>query len=172
LDDAWFSRTRWHLNDKPLAEYLVFNTDSVYGLGARGAMSANAGFFTPGAKGYELFAADRSPAAAGKPTSANKASSRKRWSVRVPVRVTSMVLAGNTLFAAGTPDILDPKDPWAAYEGKRGGDLLALSAEDGKVLAKYQLDSPPVLDGMAAWRGRLVVSTIDGKILCYKGKDE
>ena len=173
LEDSWFSRTRWHLDDKPCAEYCVFDADSVYGVAARGAMSANGGFFTPAAQGYELFAVDRLLAAVGgnraqaKPALKKKSSSRKRWSLRVPVRVTSMVLAGNTLFAAGTPDVIDPTEPWAAYEGKRGGRLLALSADDGKVLAKYTLDAPPVFDGMAAAGGCLYLTTVDGKVLCF-----
>ena len=166
LDDSWFSRTRWHLGDKPCAEYCVFDAETFYGVAARGAMSANGGFFKPGAQGYELFAADRRAAqAVGK----NKPSAR-RWSLRVPVRVTSMVVAGNTLFAAGTPDVIDQADPWAAYEGRLGGSLLALSSAEGKIRAEYQLDAPPVLNGMAASGGRLLVSAIDGKILCYKGE--
>lgn len=92
----------------------------------------------------------------------------KRWSLRVPVRVTALALAGNTLFAAGTPDTLDPADPWAAYEGRRGARLLVLSAAQGKILAEHKLDAPPVLDGMAVAHARLFVSTIDGKILCYR----
>jgi len=86
----------------------------------------------------------------------------------VPVRVTSMTLAGKTLFAAGTPDVIDPDDPWAAYEGKRGGVLLAVSAETGEVLAQYKLASPPVLDGLAAAGGRLIVSTTGGQVLCFR----
>ena len=157
LDDAWFSRTRWHLGNKPVAEYCVFDAEMVYGVSARSGMNANGGFFTPGDKGYELFAAVRS--------------GKRRWSLRVPVRVTSMVLAGDTLFAAGTPDVIDPDDPWAAYEGKRGGRLLVLSVEDGKILAEYELDAPAVLDGLAAARGRLLISAIDGKIHCFSGEE-
>jgi hypothetical protein len=167
LDDAWFSRTRWHLGDKPWAEYCVFDADTVYGVAARGGMNANGGFFAPGAKGYELFATDRG---VGRPAGKNR-SFAKRWSIRVPVRVASMVLAGDTLFAAGTPDVIDSADPWAAYEGRLGGRLLALSAEDGKLRAQYRLDAPPVFDGMAAPGGRLLLSAVDGKIVCYEGEN-
>ena len=38
---------------------------------------------------------------------------------RHPERVRAMVLAGETLFAAGPPDLLDPEDPLAAFEGRR-----------------------------------------------------
>jgi len=173
LDDSWFSRTRWHLDDRPYAEYLIFDAASIYGVRARNAMSGTGGFFTPAAEGYELLAID-ADRPSGKSTSQQPAASRgkktlkKRWSIRVPVRITSMVLAGETLFAAGHPDVLDPNEPWAAYEGKRGGLLLVLSAADGRVLAEHRLDAPPVLDGLAAARGRLLISTINGKVLCYQ----
>jgi hypothetical protein len=82
--------------------------------------------------------------------------------------VTSLVLAGETLFAAGAPDIVDPNEPWAAYEGKRGGQLLAIGRDNGQVLAEYKLDSPPVLDGLAAANTRLLVAAVNGKLLCFQ----
>jgi outer membrane protein assembly factor BamB len=176
LDDSWFSRTRWHLDDRAFAEYFVFDTRSIYGVRARDSASDNGGFFKPAARGYELLAADLSPSAAGDDGQAKKAagkkkrSLRKRWSIRVPLRVTSLVLAGETLFAAGTPDTIDPDEPWAAYEGKRGGALLAIAGDDGRVLAEYKLDSPAVLDGLSAAHGRLYVSSADGKVLCFAGR--
>ena len=175
LDDEWFSRVRWYLGDRPVAEYLVFDDDAVYGVRAREEMSGSGGFFAPGTKGYELIAADLEGIKGVDETQVVRAGKLgigvdfpKRWSVRVPVRVTAMVLAGDTLFAAGSPDILDPIDPWAGHEGRRGGKLLALSATDGKILAERELDAPPVLDGMAVAHGRLLVSTIDGTIICFE----
>ena len=174
LDDEWFSRARWYLGDRPIAEYLVFDDDAVYGVRAREAMTGYGGFFVPGTEGYELFAADLEAVMGVGAKQVERAGKReygikipKRWSVRVPVRVTSMVLCGDTLFAAGAPDILDRTDPWAAYGGRRGGKLLAFSAADGKILAERELDAPPILDGMAVSGGRLFVSTVDGKVLCY-----
>jgi len=82
-----------------------------------------------------------------------------------------MVLAGETLFAAGTPDVLDTKDAWAAYEGRRGGVLLAVSAAEGTVQARYKLDAPPVLDGLAAARGRLYAATASGEVLCFEPRE-
>jgi len=181
LDDEWFSRARWYLGDRPIAEYLVFDAAVVYGVRAREAMSGYSGFFTPGTKGYELFAADLAAVAGVDAEAVAKAGKReygikipKRWSIRVPVRVTAMVLAGDTLLAAGTPDVsvstvVGQGDPWAVYEGRRGGKLLAFSAGSGELLAEYELDSPPVLDGMAASGKRLFVSTIGGKVFCFSG---
>jgi len=176
LDDSWFSRTRWHLNDKPYAEYFVFDTNSVYGVRARDSASDNGGFFKPASRGYELLAIDRVSPATGvdrpksKPSSKKKPANQERWSNRVPLRVTSLILAGETLFAAGTPDTVDPNEPWAAYEGRQGSTLLAINSDDGSLLAEYQLDTPPVLDGMSAADGRLFLSTAGGKVLCFTGR--
>ncbi|HEC03819.1 MAG TPA: hypothetical protein ENI81_09815, partial [Phycisphaerales bacterium] len=148
--------------------------------------------FTPGKEGFELFAADLVeptarkpvPKAPAKPRISNRQSGRPsgpsqtptvrkpedQWSVRIPVRVTAMVLAGETLFAAGTDDVLCPGDPWAAYEGRRGGRLMAFSAADGGKLAEYELPAAPVFDGMAAANGRIYLSTRGGKLTCYAGK--
>jgi len=84
------------------------------------------------------------------------------------VKVTSMVLAGDTIFAAGTPDVIDPKEPWAAYEGRRGGLLMAISAKDGTIMSSRKLEAAPVMDGLTLQRGRLIVTTVDGKVQCLR----
>ncbi|QDU94039.1 outer membrane protein assembly factor BamB family protein [Lignipirellula cremea] len=106
------------------------------------------------------------------------------WTDDVPLLARAMTLAGTTLFVAGPPDVMDEektftqltqRDPDvqavldeqnAAVAGKRGARLLAVSAKDGKILAEYSLESPPVWDGMAAANGRLYVVTTEGKIVC------
>jgi hypothetical protein len=55
-------------------------------------------------------------------------------------------------------------------DGKHGATVLAVDAPSGKVLSETQLDSPPVWDGMAAAKGAIFVSTLDGKVVCLKGK--
>ncbi len=94
-----------------------------------------------------------------------------QWTAWVPVRIRAMVAAAGTLFVAGPPDVFDPNDPLAAFQGRKGGLLWAVAAADGKKLAEYHLDSPPVLDGMIAAGGRLFISTRDGRVLCMgKGR--
>ena len=86
----------------------------------------------------------------------------------------AMVLARQTLLVAGPPDKVsqiphNPSsvDPLAeALGAERGGRLVAVSAPDGKILADYELKSPPVFDGMAAALGRLYVSTKIGEVVC------
>ena len=177
LDDSWFNRTHWFVDGKPQGELLICDAATVYGVRAYATLNINAGFFTPGAAGYELFAKDRKPPSRARPAGDGSAVRKRpsnpapRWSVRVPVRIVGMVLAGPTLFVAGTPDVLEPDDPWAAYEGRRGGVLMAFSAADGSKLAQRQLDSPPVFDGLAAAGGRLYVPTRDGHVLCFAGRE-
>ncbi len=108
---------------------------------------------------------------------------RFHWAAGTPpIQARAMVLAGNVLYLAGPPDVLDeeaalrnPDDPkirrqleaqTAALEGRMGGQLLAVSAADGKTLAFYDLGAMPTFDGMAAAQGRLYLSTADGQVVC------
>lgn len=65
--------------------------------------------------------------------------------------------------------ILDSADPYAAFEGRRGAYLSALSATHGREMTRIELSSPPVFDGMIAAHGRLFVSLRDGRIVCLQG---
>ncbi|MBL7219271.1 MAG: PQQ-binding-like beta-propeller repeat protein [Phycisphaerae bacterium] len=93
-----------------------------------------------------------------------------KWAVWVPIRVKAMVSATDKLFIAGAPDTFDDKDPLAALEGREGGLLRAVSKADGKKLAEYKLESPPVLDGLIAANGKLFIATRDGKLTCWAKK--
>ncbi len=90
-----------------------------------------------------------------------------KWMVWAPLRARAMVVAGQTLFVAGPPDVLDPRDPLGAFEGRKGGMMWALSTKDGSKLGEYRLTSPPVFDGLVAARGRLYLCTRDGRLLCF-----
>ncbi|MEA1950317.1 MAG: PQQ-binding-like beta-propeller repeat protein, partial [Planctomycetota bacterium] len=88
------------------------------------------------------------------------------WKQWLPVRIRAMVKAGETLFVAGPPDELDPNDPYAAFENRKGARLLALSSSDGITLVETKLNSPPVFDAMIAAHGRLFISLEDGTLVC------
>ncbi|MEA1950592.1 MAG: PQQ-binding-like beta-propeller repeat protein, partial [Planctomycetota bacterium] len=103
-----------------------------------------------------------------------------------PLHARAMVLADKILFVAGPADMIDEDeainniaDPELqeklrqqieALRGKRGAELLAISADDGKILARRSLDSPPTWDSMAAADGKLIFTTMDGKVVCLKGE--
>ena len=88
------------------------------------------------------------------------------WTSWVDVRIEAMLLAGDRLFIAGTPDVVPEDDPLAALEGRMGGILRVVSAKDGSTLAEYPLDSNPVFDGLSAAGGRLIMTTKSGEIIC------
>jgi len=91
------------------------------------------------------------------------------WKKYLPIRIRAMVKAGGYLFVAGAPDVLDPQDPYAAFDGKLGAVLAVVRAENGEVVERFRLPKPPVFDGMIAARGKLYISFIDGTLLCYTG---
>jgi outer membrane protein assembly factor BamB len=158
MDDSWFARVGWSVGRAARrggCELLVFDENGQYGVFAY-SKGGFGGMHTPGKKGYTVTALGKG--------------AKKKWSRKVGIRPVAMVLAGDVLFAAGFTDKIDKDDPWAAFEGRKGGKLLALSAADGKPLAKYDLDAPPVYDGMSAAVGRLYISTMDGNVLCFAGK--
>ena len=93
-----------------------------------------------------------------------------QWTQWVPLRIRAMVATSEALFVAGPPDVLDPKDPLAAFENRKGGQLWAISPKDGRRLAEHTLESPPVFDGLIAARGQLYLSTTDGRVLCFAGE--
>ncbi len=111
------------------------------------------------------------------------ATSGGQWTRQVPLLPRAMLLAGDTLFIAGPPDLVDEEragrrladaevrrqlaEQDAAYRGKKGAILWAVSAGSGERLAERRLDAMPVFDGFAAARGRLYLTTTNGAVLCF-----
>ena len=110
-----------------------------------------------------------------------------KWKIdEPPLHVRAMVLADNTLFVAGPPDIVNEEDAFYALDeetvrrklaeqsallrGKEGGLMWAVSAKNGKKLSEHKLDSLPVWDGMIAAGGKLYMTTMNGEVACYSGK--
>jgi len=157
----------------------------------RGYKPGRAGSFDPRTAGYTLFAGEISPLdlekeKAAQPVKAGKKRKKKKkgskqklkrpftsteqWSASIPLTGKAMVLADDILFIAGTPAVFPKDDLAKAYEGRMGGILQAVSIKDGRKLAEYKLDAPPVWDSLAAAGGRLYLCTTDGKIRCYAGQ--
>jgi outer membrane protein assembly factor BamB len=93
---------------------------------------------------------------------------KSQWTKSVKIHVRAMVLAGKVLFVAG-PGV-DEYDGQIDLNENRKAELIAISASDGSELARYQLDSMPVFDGMAAAYGRLFISMENGNLLCMSEK--
>jgi hypothetical protein len=96
------------------------------------------------------------------------------WARQLPVLAQAMVLTDKTLFVAGPSIASDrvPQEPSEAdplveaIESRVGGQLLAVSVENGATLSEHVLPSPPVFDGMAAAGGRLFLATKQGAVVC------
>ena len=137
----------------PHALMMVFDDKTIWGV-ARGGEGRG--------PAYTLFAAPRpdpSDAESRLPdfrprTSKPKAGAGPSWTAALPMRPRAMLGAGQVLFIAGE------------NAGQDGGCVWAVSAADGKKLAEYKLESPPVFDGLIAAGGRLFMATRDGRVLC------
>jgi hypothetical protein len=188
LDDAWFNRTFWtysatwpgfylaHRAPKT-GQLLVVGPEKTYAVQAFPSRNLQSPLFTPGEKGYLLLADlnDNEPVLDDRTRGTTKGWGFTRlqppaWHQRVPVRIRGMVLAGDRLFVAGPPDVVDPDDPMAAFEGRRGAVLRTCSTADGSTVAEVKLDAPPVFDGLIAAAGQLFMATTDGQIVCLGGK--
>ena len=133
LDDSWFNRTVWLVDGRDQGELLVHDDGGVYAVRVHKSRG-HGHYIEPGTDAYQIVATDRTPTIPSRPgtkqdklnTTIWPRSKKTRWSLPLPIRVTAMAVGGETLLCAGTPDQLDPDEPWAAYEGKRGGDVVRL----------------------------------------------
>ncbi len=170
LDPSWFNRTFWQVGRARTSGLMVLGDDVAYGAEVYASRSRET-VFMPGGNAYRLRCIPLK-APAGRSSGKQAASKRRQqepeslWEQRLGIRATAIVRAGDTIFVAGSPDVVDPQDPHAAWEGRKGGLLAAFAAGDGEKLAEYRLPAPPVWDGMAAAAGRLFISTGDGAVIC------
>jgi len=93
---------------------------------------------------------------------------KPRWSVGLPVRPRALLKSGDHLFVGGMPAGASGDDAYAAFEGRKGGIVRIVSAEDGTEVAQYRISSPVVWDGMAAADGKLFLCTEKGELQCWR----
>ncbi len=146
---------------------------------------ANHSYFDPRVNGYTLFAGtfDSTPKATAenaararrgkrggnKSIAAARETTKESWRLNIPITGKAIAIADNVVFVAGEPMKFDDpsyKNYVAAYDGKLGGRLLAVSATNGKKLAEYELESAPAWDSIAISKGRLYIGLADGTVQC------
>ena len=152
LDDTYFRRAMWYYGKMiDYGQLIVHDADRTYivRMFHNRKLLDPKNFFTPGRDGYRIIAGSQG------------------WRKDIPVRVRAMVAARGQLVVAGPPDVVGDKDPLGAFEGRKGAVVRTMATEDGKQIAEYKLDSPPVFNGMAAAGGRLYLVTVDGKVRCF-----
>jgi len=197
----------------PSGRLLCIDEDSVYGFGRKPEYMVNSSVLE-----HQLFAADKvvTQLAINRIAKAERAMNERsnyrnasssdwklryffptkdltaatfQWKLDQPsVIARAMTVAGDKLFVAGPPDLVDerqafhnPDDPdiqarlkrqAEAYEGRVGGQLWVMAKADGRVVSRYALSTIPVFDGMAAAGDSLYVTTVDGRVICLSGGDE
>jgi outer membrane protein assembly factor BamB len=190
LDDSFWHRSYWIYGSQfqagwggwwrmgnvvPSGRLLVMDKSSIYGFGKNFQPGGNAGQWRRG-EYYHLFATDKDFQLVQRSRTTGKRRGgapgdrslvKLRWSHAAPLETRAMVLAGDKLFVAGP--IGETHKSLSAFEGKEGIRLMAISTEDGRKLAEYELDSIPVFDGMAAAGGKLYLTTKAGDVLCCGG---
>ena len=180
LDDTWWHRTYWIYgtkiaggythwpdvgNQSPAGRLLAFDGGKlIYGYG-RMAYRMGDGHVRPDmAKDYKLFAEIRELA----PAAARRRDDKRRiqWTAQLPFVARSVVLTRDALLVAGG------KSPTETAENHGPGTFWVASREDGSKRAACALPAPPVLDGMALTDAGVLVSTIDGTIVCLRTEND
>jgi hypothetical protein len=188
VDGDWFHRNYWVYGQSyssgwsgyylagqnaPSGRILAHNASAVFGFGRKPQYYK---WTTP--MEYRLF---RAPIPHTIDTSSSIQTFNTDWSEDVPLLARAMVLTSDTLFIAGPRDVVDEEvvvrnlldpaiqslllDQEAAFAGRSGALLAAVSPADGAILTQVDLSSPPVWDGMAAAYGSLFLSTVDGEVV-------
>ena len=179
LDDTWHDRTLWthsrswpgrsvftvaHVAPKS-GQIIVFDESTTYAIKAFLQKTHMSPLHIPG-EGYGLIA----DANDNEPGRNYARTAPPRWKTLVPVRARGLLLADDTLFLAGCRDVIPKDDPTAAYEGRGESLLWVVSAADGRKIAEYELDAPPVNDGLSAAAGKLYIASTDGTVTCLRAK--
>ena len=106
---------------------------------------------------------------------------RVNWSTEIPIWVKAMFVTDNTLVIAGPRDLYDEEEAVAGFttndqrftlqqehmEGKHGALLKIIEKSTGRELSSMEIQSMPVFDGMILAGGRILMSTVDGTVLCF-----
>jgi outer membrane protein assembly factor BamB len=142
--------------------------------------------FLPGARGDALAIAQPKDLI---PAASDSRGSRVayRWTREIPIMVRAMALAGDVLWIAGPADLIDEdaafenhRDPEtqarlaaqeAALAGQSGATLLAIDAATGDTRAEYALEELPVFDGLSIANGRLLISTVQGRLCVFAAQE-
>ena len=156
LDDSYFRRIPWIQSNVGYGRLISNDGERTFCVRMFGetlrALTPDV-FFSPGKKGYLLFA--------------NGPGKEELWSYYIPIRVRAMVVGKELLCVSGPPDILYPDDPLGAFEGRKGGILQLINKSDGKKIAEHKLPSPPVFNGAIAAQGRLFIATENNSMICF-----
>ena len=190
LDDTPQHRTYWSIDTDlrygpangfqhpgPQGDIVAVDGDVFYEI--RGYLPGRHGQLRP-AEGYTLYSGTRSatawrPPRKGKPIQLGTVvplsrNWEQRWSTQIPLSGHALIVAGETVVAAGVPMEASFGDAElsSSFAGEKGGRIWAARKEDGGKIASRDLPAPPVWDGLAAARGDCIIALKDGTVLCLR----
>jgi len=190
LDDTPQHRTYWSIDTDlrygpptgfnspgPQGDIVAVDGDVFYEI--RGYFPGRHGHLRP-AGGYTLYSGTRSalawrPSRKGKPISLGTViplsrNWEQRWATQIPLSGRALIVAGDTVVAAGVPMEASFGDAElsSSFAGEKGGRIWAARKEDGGKIATRDLPAPPVWDGLAAARGDCIIALKDGTVLCLR----
>ncbi|MFC1497606.1 PQQ-binding-like beta-propeller repeat protein [Verrucomicrobiota bacterium] len=173
FDSQWFNRAQWSAGEA--TGYLVASdVDAAYYVQAHSYRGNTAYFVPKGGTDAGILGASRDKSKARSDVKYDGVAlgrvegKKKVWEEETfLVCPWSMVVTKENLFTAGFTLVVDKDDPWAAFEGRKGGILTVMDKKTGEKISEYKLESPPVWNGMAAVDGKLFVSCRDGSIVCF-----
>jgi len=93
------------------------------------------------------------------------------WEIRHPIVPFSMVATDKYLFVGGGEDEIDPEDSQKNYQGRGKGLLYVLSRKDGSFVKSYELEAPPIHEGIAIAGHAIVIALRSGKLVSFSGRD-
>ncbi len=180
LEDSFFNGSQWLFNNRT-ANILSLDKKNLYGVNVYSKNSLKSSGhvnFHPGKEGIKLFAVGLKKMTSEEKTSKRKKDKRRGskknkggpslWSSTIPIKAKSLMVGPENLYLAGVRDQVDKKDPWAHFDGRKGGLLMIYSKKDGKLKREIELKSPPVFDGLASADKKLFVSCKDGSVICFE----
>jgi outer membrane protein assembly factor BamB len=190
LDDTPQHRTYWTIDTDlcygpntgavgagPQGDILVMDGDVFYEI--RGYLPGRHSTKMAPQKGFTLYSGRRAGSGAGvwkanprMRTVPRSGAWKKRWSTQIPLTGNALVVAGDTIVAAGVPLRPPFSVPQlsATFAGRRGGVLWTASVKDGARIAEIELPAQPVWDGLSVAHGRCFITLKDGTVMCL-GKD-
>ena len=161
----------------PQGDIVAVDGDVFYEI--RGYLPGRHGHLRPG-EGYTLYSGTKSAAAwrpprKGKPVQIGTVvplsrNWEQRWATQIPLSGRALIVAGDTVVAAGVPMEASFGDGElsSSFAGGKGGRIWTARKEDGGKIASRDLPAPPVWDGLAAARGDCIIALKDGTVLCLR----
>ena len=157
----------------PKGDILVLDGDVFYEI--RGYLPARHSTRLVPQKGYALYSGQRADSGPGvwkadwkMRTVPRTGTWKQRWSTQIPLTGNALVVAGDTIIAAGVPlrSSFTLSQLSATYAGRQGGVLWTASTKDGTKISEIRLPAQPVWDGLSAAHGQCFLTLRDGTVMC------